>query len=187
MQPTDFLADVARAIFPSEPGGVVTTGRGGPIALTVGLDRLVKLLRTATFTAIVGNGGSQSIAAHMAVDFWTQARRKCAAPTDPVLLTALANDDGYEAVFGGWFQSLPMHPDLLIAMSCSGRSANVVRAIEAVRGEVEIVTLTGFSPDNQMRRLGGLNFHVPSESYGVVQVAHLAILHAACDALAAKR
>jgi len=78
--------------------------------------------------------------------------------------------------------------DVLIAISSSGKSENIVRGVEAARRTgCRIITLSGFRPDNPLRRLGELNFWVPTDSYGHVEITHLALCHAVVDAIMAGR
>jgi D-sedoheptulose 7-phosphate isomerase len=70
----------------------------------------------------------------------------------------------------------------LIAISSSGRSANILAAVERARAaKVGVITFSGFGRDNKLRRTGDLNFYVRSSEYGFVEVAHLALCHAILD------
>lgn len=132
---------------------------------------------------LVGNGGSAAIASHIAVDFLKMAGMPALALNDPVMLTCLGNDEGFEETFARQIRWLAKSGDCLIAMSCSGRSPNILRACEAAAGNCRIITFSGFDADNPLRALGALNFYVPSHSYGLVQLAHETILHAMVDTL----
>jgi D-sedoheptulose 7-phosphate isomerase len=69
--------------------------------------------------------------------------------------------------------------DVLVAISSSGRSPNILNAVEAGRAAgCAVITLSGFEGSNPLRQRGDMNFHVPSTSYGVVEITHLTILHA---------
>ena len=130
----------------------------------------------------VGNGGSAAIASHMANDFTKNGGVRSLAISDAAVLTCLANDYGYEAAFakGLEFQAGPQ--DGLVAISSSGASPNILNAVaEARRQGLWVVTLSGFSPENPLRRLGDLNLYIESEVYGVVEVGHLMLLHAVLD------
>ena len=152
------------------------------------MDSLVDLLDNARRVVLVGNGGLLSVASHIATDLWTQAHINAVAPTDVAYLTAQANDHGHVYMLVDFVRR---HVDsVLVAMSCSGRSENVLVACHEARAHAtanKIVTMSGFDEDNPLRRLGDLNFYIPSRSYGVVQVACHAILHAVCDTLASTR
>jgi len=131
---------------------------------------------------LAGNGGSLAIAAHIATDFclcgWPSI-----ALTDAVTLTSHTNDYGAEANFSKQLElSRILVDDILIVMSCSGKSPNILDAVRFAKSEGhKVVTLSGFEHDNPLRSLGDLNFHVPAFRYGWVQLAHESILHAACD------
>lgn len=130
----------------------------------------------------IGNGGSASIAGHMAADLWKNGGVKTLCFSDPSLLTCLANDLGYENVFAEPVRAYAEKGDVLVAISSSGRSPNILKAARAgLKRGCALVTLTGFSPDNPLRRLGRLNFYVPSSNYGVVETAHSAFCHAVVD------
>lgn len=128
---------------------------------------------------LIGNGGSAGIASHMAADFLKNGDIPATALTDPATLTCLANDFSYADVFAKQIE-LQAHPhDILIAISSSGRSANILRACDAARScDAKIVTLTGFDKDNPLSKLGDHNYHVASHDYGIVETVHLGMLHA---------
>jgi D-sedoheptulose 7-phosphate isomerase len=130
----------------------------------------------------IGNGGSAAIASHMAIDFSKNGGMSAICFNDGAALTCLGNDYGYEEVFSRQI-GFHAHPgDVLFAISSSGSSANILRAVEAAleRG-CRIVTFSGFSPDNPLRALGEINFHVGLCDYGIVEVAHTALIHAVVE------
>ena len=132
---------------------------------------------------LIGNGGSLATAAHIATDF-ALAGWPSIALVDAVAITSHANDFGLEASFTKQFELMRLGPnDIVVALSCSGSSPNILDAVRAARGACNFryVTFSGFDPDNPLRRLGDLNFYVPAHEYGFVQLAHESILHAACD------
>lgn len=130
----------------------------------------------------VGNGGAASAASHLAVDFCLHDIRAIAL-NDMAAITSHANDFGVDQIFSKQLETLTTHsPDMLVAMSCSGESPNVLAAINYARTNgMGVVTLTGFAADNPMRELGDLNFYTPSKEYGFVQMAHLGLMHAVID------
>src|SRR6185436_20185844 len=98
------------------------------------------------------------------------------------VLTCLGNDLGYDQVFARQIQAHARAGDLLIAISSSGNSANILNAVAAARARrADVITLSGFAPDNKLRGRGDLNFWVPNGLYGFVEIAHLAICHAILD------
>lgn len=137
---------------------------------------------------IVGNGGSASIASHMAIDFLKNAKVPALAFNDPSFLTCLANDLGYESVFEKPIEMLSKKGDILFAISSSGRSASILNAVKTSKKKsVFVVTLSGFSRNNPLKKMGDINFYVPSSSYGYVELTHSAICHWVTDSVMGKR
>jgi D-sedoheptulose 7-phosphate isomerase len=126
----------------------------------------------------IGNGGSAGMASHMAADACKNGRLRALALTDPALLTATSNDLSFEQTFSLPLERLARPGDQLIAISSSGESPNIVRAIESARAlGVETITLSGKQPGNRARTLGDLNFYVPLTRYGWAESAHQVLLH----------
>lgn len=126
----------------------------------------------------VGNGASAMMASHMAVDASKNGSIRAAAFNDVALLTAVSNDIAYEEVFAEPLSRMAHPGDILVSISSSGNSPNVVRAIEKAR-EIGLttITLSGMDENNKSRWMGDLNFYVPAATYGVVESAHQIILH----------
>jgi D-sedoheptulose 7-phosphate isomerase len=130
----------------------------------------------------VGNGGSAGIASHLAIDFSKNGGLRALAFNDPAALTCLGNDLGYENVFAKQLEFHARPDDLLIAISSSGRSPNILGAVKTARTRgCKIATFSGFTDENELRRSGDMNFFVRSREYGFVEVAHLALCHAILD------
>ena len=130
----------------------------------------------------IGNGASASISSHMAIDFWKNAGIKATAFNDPALLTCLSNDYGYERVFAEPIKMFSDKGDILIAISSSGASVNILRAVEAARSKgVKVITLTGFSKNNPLRKSGDMNFYIPADRYSHVEIMHHSICHYLLD------
>lgn len=135
----------------------------------------------------VGNGGSAGIAVHMAADFQKTGHFRTQTFYDPALITCLANDYGYEFVFSKPLELFAQPGDVLIAISSSGNSANIVNAADTAKESgCAVVTFTGFSPDNQLRARGDLNVHIPSFSYGIVESLHNMMLQQVIDVIQEK-
>lgn len=127
---------------------------------------------------LCGNGASAAFSNHMALD-WTKAG---GVPTfsfsDSALLTAMGNDLGYENAFSAPLSWYAKSGDLLVTISSSGNSPNIIKTIEVARSKgMEVVTFSGMSETNQSRSLGDMNFYVPSETYGIAESAHQILLH----------
>jgi D-sedoheptulose 7-phosphate isomerase len=130
----------------------------------------------------IGNGGSAGIASHLAIDFSKNGGLRALAFNDPAALTCLGNDFGYENVFAKQLDFHARAGDLLIAISSSGRSPNILGAVKVARGrECKVVTYSGFTEGNELRLTGDINFYVRSNEYGFVEIAHLALCHAVLD------
>jgi D-sedoheptulose 7-phosphate isomerase len=131
---------------------------------------------------LVGNGASACMASHFAVDWTKNGGVRAFAYNDIAFLTAIGNDIGYEEVFAQPVRAFGRKGDLLVVISSSGQSPNVLSAMKAARDlELRIVTLTGMKPDNTARRGGDLNLYVPAWTYGIVESAHHMLLHVWID------
>lgn len=136
---------------------------------------------------ILGNGGSAATASHFACDLGKGTRAggpatfRVISLTDNVpLLTAWGNDCGYERVFAEQLVSLVRAEDLVLVISASGNSPNVVAAVEAaMEAGVTTIALTGRT-GGRLRELADLTIRVPSDSIEQVEDAHMAIAHALC-------
>jgi len=143
---------------------------------------LVKCKRSNHTVFFVGNGGSASIASHMATDFIKNGRMRCLAFNDGSLLTCLSNDLGYEKVFSTPIKQFIEKKDILFAISSSGRSANILNSVKEARKKgCFIVTLSGFLLDNPLSHQGDINFYVNSKIYSHVEILHLSICHYISD------
>jgi D-sedoheptulose 7-phosphate isomerase len=136
---------------------------------------------------LAGNGASASISSHFALDFTKQGKVKAIAFNDASLITAYANDYGYD----NWVKKAISHhgsqDDLAILISSSGRSPNMVNAAKEAREMgIEVVTLTGFASDNPLKCLGDINLWVDCKSYNIIESAHAFWLAAVCDLLIGK-
>lgn len=132
---------------------------------------------------ICGNGGSAGDAQHLATEFvstLTTSRRRAAIPaialtTDTSLLTAVANDFGFESVFARQVEALGREGDVLIGISTSGNSENVVRAFaQAKAGRLRTVSLTGES-GGKLGPMADIEIKVPSSETSHIQEAHIAV------------
>ncbi len=130
----------------------------------------------------IGNGGSAAIASHMAIDFSKNGGLPAMCFNDGAALTCLGNDFGYEEVFARQIGYHGRKEDLLFAISSSGSSPSILRAVDVARRiGCAVVTMSGFKPTNPLRKMGEVNFHVNLEDYGVVEVAHTVLIHAVVE------
>jgi D-sedoheptulose 7-phosphate isomerase len=130
----------------------------------------------------IGNGGSMGIATHMAIDFSKNGGIRAMAFGDGAVLTCLGNDFGYSDVFSRQIEWHGGENDVLVAISSSGASPNILKGVLAARAKgSKIVTFSGFCEDNPLRHGGDVNFYVRAQEYGFVELAHQSILHAMLD------
>ena len=130
----------------------------------------------------IGNGGSAAIVSHLQMDLCNAVGVQAVVFNETALLTALSNDYGYQYAFERLVNQWGEQGDLLIAISSSGQSENILRAAKAAADrKCRIVTLSGFKPVNPLRSLGELNFYIGSESYGYVELAHSILCHYLTD------
>jgi D-sedoheptulose 7-phosphate isomerase len=164
----------------------VTSASGEALELAEAVNRIIAQARhthaAGNKLIFVGNGGSAAIASHMATDYSKNGDIRSLALNDSSMLTCLGNDLGYERVFAKQIELHARPDDLVIAISSSGRSPNILAAVKAARAaKCEVVTFSGFAPDNPLRSLGDINFYIASDRYGFVEIGHLTICHAILD------
>jgi len=127
---------------------------------------------------LIGNGASASMASHVAADLAKNAHVRTEVFTDLALITAIANDLSFQEIFSEPLKRRLLPGDMVVAISSSGRSPNILQAVQTTKilgGKV--VTLSAMQRDNPLRSLGDLNFHIPAPSYGMAETCHAAILH----------
>ncbi len=132
----------------------------------------------------IGNGGSAAIASHMTADFMKNGKMKTCSFYDHSLMTCMGNDYGYEYVFSKPLEFLGNEDDMLVAISSSGNSQNIVNALEVARERrLKIITFTGFHNTNRIIDMGNYNVHVPVCHYGIVESIHNLILQQIVDTI----
>ncbi len=139
-----------------------------------------------------GNGGSACDAQHFAAEMVGRFERErpelpaISLATDTSILTAVANDYSFEQIFAKQVRALGAKGDVLLAISTSGNSGNVIAAIEAARErEMRVVALTGRGGGRIAALLGESDVHlcVPHERTARIQEVHLLTIHCLCDAV----
>ena len=127
---------------------------------------------------LIGNGASASMASHFAADLAKNAHLHTEVFSDLSLITAISNDMGYEWVFAEPLGRRAKKGDMLVAISSSGASKNILSATEVARKiGLKVITLSAMSPQNPLRSSGSLNIYIPAETYGYAETCHAAILH----------
>ncbi|MCP4133385.1 MAG: SIS domain-containing protein [bacterium] len=135
-------------------------------------------------TIFIGNGASQAISSHMSTDIWKNGGVRGIAFTDPSVLTCIGNDYGYDFVFEKPIEMFADPGDILFATSSSGQSKNILNGCSAARKkDCSIVTLSGFKSDNPLKSLGDINFYVPADAYGPIEIIHHSIIHSIVDSI----
>lgn len=132
----------------------------------------------------MGNGGSSAIASHMTADFMKNGGMNTYNLYDNAVTTCMGNDYGYEYIFSRPMEFLVREGDLVVAVSSSGNSANIIHAVQvAKKKQASVITFTGFKPENSVKQLGDINVYVPCEKYGMVESIHNLILQQIVDVI----
>lgn len=122
---------------------------------------------------IIGNGGSAAIASHVAIDLTKAANIRSINFNEASLLTCLSNDYGYESWVEKALDFYADKNDMVILISSSGQSKNIINgAKKALEIGVPLITLTGFSENNPLNKLGNINFWADSSTYNIVESIH---------------
>jgi D-sedoheptulose 7-phosphate isomerase len=150
-------------------------------------DRYERTLREGGTLFFAGNGGSAADAQHLATEYVVRyqttrpAMRAIALTTDTSLLTACANDLGFDEIFARQVEALGEPGDLLVLHSTSGESPNVIRAAQAARARgVGVVAFLG-KGGGALKDLADATLVIPSGETARIQELHLAIEHVICD------
>ena len=147
---------------------------------------LNKVEKSDAMIYVIGNGGSAATATHMENDLGIGlARRKIknfnikSLADNSAVCTAIANDIGYENIFYSQLKDKLKQNDILIAISCSGNSTNIIKAVEYAKNEgIKIIGLTGFD-GGKLKGISDINYHVDtvSQQYGLVEDLHMIFNH----------
>lgn len=168
-------------------GCVEVTNEGGmkiqiEDAMNRAHDAVIGLRDAGAKVIFIGNGGSAAIASHMACDWLKNGKFNALSFNDGAMLTCITNDIGFDDVFSLPISHFGNPDDMLVAISSSGKSKDILKAVDVARQRgLSVMTLSGFLPDNPLRESGDMNFYVRSDKYGHVEIAHLAICHALLD------
>lgn len=162
------------------------------IALDVAVEDLWKktvALRCAKRTIYcIGNGASAAIASHFSADMAKNGRLHTEVFSDLALITAISNDLSYREVFAEPLRRRATSGDILVAISSSGNSENIVHCANCARElDLFIVTLSAMKNENALRQLGDLNFYFPAQTYGNAETLHAMMLHYWTDLFLAEK
>lgn len=174
----EFYAKLQEAIRRTEVSGeLVAYDRSSVGSALAGMRKKVGQVHAKGGRIIfIGNGGSAAISSHMAIDWTKNGAIRSMALNDAPTLTCLANDFGYEHVFAKQIEYHATPRDLVVIVSSSGKSQNIINAARSCE-EIPLVTFSGMNPNNQLRRMGNLNFYTPAADYGLVELTHFTLLH----------
>lgn len=122
---------------------------------------------------ILGNGGSAAIASHVSVDLTKNAGIKSINFNESDLITCFSNDFGYKKVFSKSLEFYADNGDVVIIVSSSGRSENILEAAHfCKKNKLILFTFTGFSKSNPLSKLGDINLWVNSRAYNIIENVH---------------
>jgi D-sedoheptulose 7-phosphate isomerase len=183
---SESASEYLRSLFDLALNTQVTDSNEGPISLDDGTEQAIQMVLSVKASSgkvmLAGNGGSAAIVSHVQNDLCKAVGVRGLVFTEQPLMMALANDEGYESIFqrpvGLWADP----GDLMITVSSSGKSENIIQAARAAKEQdCNLITFTGFDSENPLRTMGNLNFYVPSFVYGFVETAHAALAHFMTD------
>ena len=137
---------------------------------------------------IVGNGGSAAIASHFSVDLTKNAKRKCINFNESDLITCFSNDYGYENWVAKAIEYYGEKGDLLISISSSGSSKNILNGCHKAKSMnfYKTITFSGMDVDNPLKSLGDINIWINSKSYNLIENMHQFILLCVVDSIIGK-
>lgn len=167
--------------------------RSRPVDFPTAISKAVRLLEglaSNNSIFLIGNGGSTAIASEAMNRFWKFCGLRAFSLNDPVMITSTANDYDWERVYQIPLNVFGRSGDILVAISSSGESKNILNAVSSAKKMgLAVITLSGFKPDNPLRQMGDVNFYVPetaeylvpSIAYRHTERAHLFILDCILD------
>ena len=152
-------------------------------------DLLLEVTSNGKKIIIFGNGGSAAIASHFSVDLTKNAQLKCINFHDASLITCFSNDYGFERWVEKAIDFYGDEGDLLIVISSSGSSTNMLNGVKAARESNfhSVITFSGFSSDNPLNKLGDVNLWVDSKAYNFLENTHPVSLLAIVDLIIGNR
>ena len=163
-----------------------------PVTVALAILAMVECLNSGGKIMACGNGGSAADAQHFAAELmgrFERERRELAAvalTTDTSILTAVGNDYSYDQVFSKQVRGLGKSGDILLAITTSGNSKNVIKAVEAAQAMgIKVIALSG-NGGGQLNKVLGANdllLAAPSSRTARIQETHLVLLHALCDGI----
>ena len=152
------------------------------------IDLLIKTNKQKNKILLFGNGASASIASHVSVDMTKILNFRSYNFNEANLITCFSNDYGYENWISKAIKSYSKPGDLIILISSSGKSKNIINAGKyAKKNKLNLITFSGFLKNNPLKKLGKINIWVNSKNYNIVETVHQTILLSIIDRLAANK
>ena len=179
---TQYFNDIRDAlelmIVTDKDGNVLGKDR----AFEIWIDEAEKRKKDRSVFFFCGNGASATMAEHMSHDCFQNADFQTYTVSETSHLTAISNDLSYEDVFSYRIGKMLTEKDVVIAISTSGNSPNIIKAVEKANElGCFVVTVSGKKENNEIRKMGNINFYIPLETYGMVESAHAVLLHSWLD------
>jgi D-sedoheptulose 7-phosphate isomerase len=145
------------------------------------LYKLKQYILGAKNVIILGNGGSNAVSCHIAQDYTKALGIRATAFGDSSRMSCYANDYGWENAYTKYLEHFADSDTIVILISSSGNSQNILNAAGYCVGKHDMITLSGFNHDNKLRTVYGplslLHFYIPNTDYGIVELLHELILH----------
>lgn len=139
----------------------------------VGAAQKIKNIRKNNKLFLIGNGGSSSIANHVATDFTKISNIRSVTFNETNLITCFSNDYGFENWPSKAVEKFGIKNDICVLISSSGKSKNIINAAKICKEKkIFLITFSGFSKDNQLKKLGNINFWVNSNHYNYIEMTH---------------
>lgn len=149
------------------------------------VDELIKTKKAKKKVILYGNGGSAAMASHLSVDLTKACKIRAVNFNEADLLTCFSNDYGYENWVKEAINSYADKNDLVICISSSGTSKNIINgAIKAKKMGCRVITFSGFKKTNPLRKIGKINFWIDSNNYNIIEMTHHIWLLSAVDKIA---
>lgn len=148
------------------------------------IDILIRAKNKKRKLFLIGNGASCSMASHLAVDFTKNGGIDSFSINEGTLLTCYSNDFSFGAAYREILKSKMNNNDILIAISSSGRSENILNAVDFVRKNYKnsaVITFSGFKNNNPLSRKGNYNLYLNVNNFGLVESGHAYYLHLLLD------
>jgi D-sedoheptulose 7-phosphate isomerase len=145
------------------------------------IEKLKSIISNRNRIMILGNGGSNAVSCHIAEDYTKALGKKAVCFGDSARMSCYANDYGWEQAYVKFIEHLAEDDSLIILISSSGNSKNIINAAEYCLGKYDMITMSGFSENNALKTnyadISLLHVWINSQYYGIVESIHHLFLH----------